>query len=63
VLPGNNGAFYAVSAGNIDNDATIDTWAISTMTIDIAANGSSGSEAEATSVPAGTPANNIDDSR
>ncbi len=62
VVLGNNGAFLALAAGNIDNDSTIDTWAISTMSINVAANGTAGAEARAQTIPAGTAANNIDDS-
>jgi len=60
---GNNGGLFALAAANIDNDSTIDTWAISTMSIVIAPNGAAGSESEGQSVPPGTPGNSIDDSR
>lgn len=63
VVESNNGAFYAIASGNIDNDATLDTWAVSSMSIDVAANAAIGSEAEQGSFGAGAAANTIDDSR
>lgn len=60
---GNNGAFLALSAGNIDNDSTIDTWAVSSMTLTIAASAAPGSDAEAQFHGPGIPSNNIDDNR
>lgn len=63
VSPGNNGAFLAMAAGNVDNDATLDTWAVSSMTIAVAANAAVGSEAEAQFNGGGIPANNINDVR
>lgn len=63
VAEGNNGAFFALAAGNLDNDATLDTWAVSSMSINVTANGAVGSEAEAGGFGAGAPANSIDDSR
>lgn len=59
VTLGNNGGFMGMAAGNIDNDATIDTWAVSTMSISVSA----GIESDDGYSPPGTPANNIDDSR
>lgn len=63
VASGNNGAFFALSVGNIDNDATLDTWAISSMSIDVASNATVGSEAEANNFGGGIPANTINDTR
>lgn len=63
VETGNNGAFLAFAVGNIDNDSAIDTWAISTMSISITANGAAGLESDEQFCPAGTPANTIDDSK
>ena len=59
---GNNGGVFAFAVGNIDNDTTIDTWAVSTMSITVATNGTVGSESQGESVPPGTPGNSIDDS-
>jgi len=63
VVTGNNGAFYAIAAGNVDNDATIDTWAISSMSISVAPNATVGVEAEQQNNGPGVPANNINDVR
>jgi len=63
VVVGNTGAFECVAAGNVDNDATIDTWAVSSMSLAIASNATVGSEAEAQNNGPGVPANNINDVR
>jgi len=63
VAAGNNGAFFGFAVGNIDNDVTLDTWAISSMSIDVAANGTVGAESEQGAFGAGAPANTINDSR
>jgi type IV pilus assembly protein PilA len=63
VATGNNGAFEAVAAGNIDNDTTIDSWAVSSMSLTIASNATVGAEAEAQRNGPGIPANNINDAR
>jgi type IV pilus assembly protein PilA len=57
VATGNNGAFEGVAAGNIDNDTVIDSWAISTMSLSVAASANS----EVQSNGPGIPANNIND--
>lgn len=63
IAVGNNGAFMAMSAGNVDNDTTIDTWTVSSMSIAVAASAVVGSEAEAQNNGPGIPANNINDVR
>ena len=63
VSTGNNGAFEGVAAGNVDNDATIDTWAVSSMSLSVAANAAIGSESERQNNGPGVPANNINDVR
>ena len=63
VVVGNSGAFEAVSAGNVDNDTTIDSWAVSNMSMSVTANATVGSEAEAQSNGPGIPCNNINDVR
>jgi type IV pilus assembly protein PilA len=60
---GSMGGFLAMAAGNVDNDNTIDTWAISNMSITIAANNTIGSESESQNLGPGSPANNINDAR
>ena len=63
VTTGNTGAFEGVAAGNVDNDATIDTWAVSSMSLVVASNATVGAEAEAQNNGPGVPANNINDVR
>jgi type IV pilus assembly protein PilA len=63
VVTGNNGAFAGLASANIDNDTTIDTWAVSSMSFQVAANAAVGQEAEAQSNGAGVPTNNINDVR
>jgi type IV pilus assembly protein PilA len=63
VTTNNNGAFFAMAAANIDNDATLDTWCVSSMSISVTANAGVGVEAEAQSNGPGIPANNINDVR
>jgi type IV pilus assembly protein PilA len=63
VTQGNNGGFFGFSMGNVDNDATLDTWCVSNMSIDIAPNGTAGFEAEAQHNGPGIPSNSIDDGR
>ena len=60
---GNTGAFEGVAAGNVDNDATIDSWAVSSMSIAVASSSTVGSEAEAQKNGPGIPSNNINDVR
>lgn len=61
VVTGNNGGFYAIAAANIDNDITIDTWAISNMSLSVTLNNTPGAESEAQSNGPGIPTNNISD--
>ncbi len=63
VVGGNTGAFLGLAAGNIDNDTSLDTWCVSSMTTQIAANSTVGAESEAQSNGAGIPGNNINDVR
>ena len=63
VTTGNNGAFFGLAAANIDNDTTIDTWCVSSMSVVVAANAAVGSEAELQQNGPGIPANNINDVR
>jgi type IV pilus assembly protein PilA len=63
VIEGNTGAFFAFGAANIDNDTVIDTWAVSSMSIDIAANNSETEPASQSHNGSGSPSNSIDDSR
>ena len=63
VATGNTGAFEGVAAGNVDNDATIDSWAVSSMSIAVASSSTVGSEAEAQKNGPGIPSNNINDVR
>jgi type IV pilus assembly protein PilA len=59
----NNGAFAAIAASNVDNDTTIDTWMVSSMSVSVTASSVVGAEAEAQSNGPGIPANNINDVR
>jgi type IV pilus assembly protein PilA len=63
VTTGNNGAFQGTATGNVDNDTTLDSWMVSSMSLSIAANASIGSEAEAQSNGPGIPSNNVNDVR
>ena len=63
VVLGPNGAFFALAAANIDNDSTMDTWAVSSMSITVAPNSTVGSEAESQNNGPGIAANNINDVR
>jgi len=63
VTTGNNGAFQGISAGNVDNDSTIDTWMISSMSLSVTASSTAGSEAELQKNGPGIPTNNINDVR
>jgi type IV pilus assembly protein PilA len=63
VTTGNNGAFQGSATGNVDNDTTLDSWLVSSMSLSIAANASIGSEAEAQSNGPGIPSNNVNDVR
>jgi type IV pilus assembly protein PilA len=63
VTTGNNGAFFAIAAGNVDNDSTIDTWVVSNMSVAVAASATVGEEAELQNNGPGVPANNINDVR
>ena len=63
VVAGNNGAFVALSAANIDNDTAIDTWCVTNMSVTISPNATIGSEAELQQNGPGIPSNNINDVR
>ena len=63
VTTGNNGAFYGMAAANIDNDSTVDTWCVSSMSVAIVANSAVGQESEAQNNGPGVPGNNINDVR
>jgi hypothetical protein len=59
VAVGNNGAFQAAAAGNVDNDSVIDNWLVSSMSLTVAAS----TDSEAQKNGPGVPANNINDVR
>jgi len=63
VSAGNNGAFFGLAAGNVDNDATLDNWVVSSMSVTISANGTAGSESEAQANGPGIPGCNVNDVR
>lgn len=59
VVTGNAGAFAGIAAGNVDNDAVIDTWHVSSMSLSVPASANS----EAQNNGPGAPLNNINDVR
>jgi type IV pilus assembly protein PilA len=63
IVSGNNGAFFAFAAANVDNDSTIDNWCVSSMTVTITPSAVVGAEAEAQQNGPGIPGNNINDVR
>ncbi len=63
VQTGDNTSFLALAAANIDNDTAIDTWCVSSMTVDIAASTVANAEAEPQHNGPGIPSNNINDVR
>ncbi len=63
ISAGNNGAFFALAAANVDNDLTIDTWCVSSMSVTISPSATIGSEAESQQNGPGIPGNNINDVR
>ncbi len=62
-VTGNTGAFFGIAAANIDNDAAIDTWCVSSMSVQIGASATLNQEAESQSNGPGIPGNNINDVR
>ena len=63
ISAGNNGAFAGIAASNIDNDTTIDTWMVSSMSVSVTASSTVGAEAESQSNGPGIPTNNVNDVR
>lgn len=63
VATGNNGAFGALAAANIDNDDVIDTWAVSSMSLTVTVQDNVTAPAEAQNNGPGIPTNNINDVR
>ena len=59
VAPGNSGAFVGMASGNIDNDSTADSWAVSSMTLTVTAT----ADSEVQSNGPGIPTQSINDSR